>query len=126
MSAELPEVIQKYLAAYNARDVDSLLATITDDVVFENLTNQGEATRTEGRAAFEALARQSAKAFASRRQSVVELVVGGDRVALLVDYEATIATDLPNGWKAGQTIRLRGSSFFRLRDGLIARVIDLS
>ena len=126
MSAELPSVIQEYLQAYTARDVDSLIATLTDDVVFENLSNQAAPTRTEGRAAFEALARQSVLVFSSRRQSVVEAVVGADCVALFIDYEATVLADLPNGWKAGQQIRLRGSSFFHLRNGRIAQVVDFS
>jgi hypothetical protein len=119
MNTDLPEPIASYLTAYNARDIDALLATVTDDVVFENVSNHGDSLRTEGRAAFEALARQSALAFSSRCQSVVEAVLGGDRVALLIDYEATFAAD-------GRQIRLRGSSFFRLRDGLIARIVDSS
>ena len=42
------------------------------------------------------------------------------------DFEATPAVDLPIGWKAGQQIRLRGVSFFALRDGLIAAIRDFS
>jgi ketosteroid isomerase-like protein len=106
--------------------VAALVATLSEDVVFENLSNHGDATRTEGRAAFEALARQSARLFSARRQVVVEAVVGTDAVALLVDFEATVVEDVLNGWKAGEVIRLRGGSFFRLRGGQIARIVDLS
>ena len=34
--------------------------------------------------------------------------------------------DLPNGWKGGQQINLRGASFFELRDGLIGALTDIS
>jgi hypothetical protein len=126
MSAELPEVVRKYLEAYNARDVGALVETVSEDVIFENLSNAGPPTRTEGRAAFEALARQSAVGFSSRRQSVLDSVVAGDQVALRVEFEARVAVDLPNGWKVGQQLRLQGASFFRLRDGRIERLVDLS
>jgi hypothetical protein len=126
MDTPLPDVVARYLAAYNDKDVDSLVATVTDDVQFENLTNHGSATRVSGRAAFEALARQALGAFSTRRQVVVEAVVGADRIALLVRFEATVAADLPNGWKAGQEIALTGSTFFHLHGGRIARITDLS
>ena len=108
MGTPLPDVIARYLAAYNDKDVESLVATVTDDVQFENLTNHGDATSVHGRAAFEELARQSLGAFSMRRQVVVDSVVGADRVGLLVNFEATVAADLPNGWKAGQKILLEG------------------
>jgi hypothetical protein len=126
MASPLPDVIAKYLAAYNDRDVESLVATVTDDVQFENLTNHGDATSVHGRAAFEALARQSLGAFSARRQVVMDTVVGADRIALLVSFEATVAVDLPNGWKAGQRISLKGGSFFHLQGDRIARLVDLS
>jgi hypothetical protein len=34
--------------------------------------------------------------------------------------------DLPNGLKAGQTLKLKGQSVFRFRDGLIYELIDYS
>jgi hypothetical protein len=51
---------------------------------------------------------------------------GADRIALLVSFEATVAVDLPNGWKAGQRISLKGSSFFHLQGQRIVRLVDLS
>ena len=43
-----------------------------------------------------------------------------------IDYAATVAADLPNGWKAGQELAFRGASYFELSDGLISRIIDES
>jgi len=126
MSDALPEIVQRYLQAYNSLDVDGLLATVTDDIVFENLSNTSEPTRTSGKAPLRALARRTAQVFSSRRQVVTEAVVSADHVAILIEFEATVARDLPNGWKAGQQLKLRGASFFALRGGLIAKVTDLS
>lgn len=125
-SPVVPDIVSRYLAAYNAIDVDAMLATLTDDVVFDNVSNSTESVHTEGKAELAALARQTASLMSARRQEVRQAVCEGARCALLVDYEATIAQDLPNGWKRGQVLRLRGASFFELRDGLIAKVTDLS
>jgi ketosteroid isomerase-like protein len=70
------------------------------------------------------LARQSAAAFSSRRQTVRTCVATADAGAIEVDFVAKPAVDLPNGWKAGQQVRLRGASFFTIRDGLIAAIRD--
>ncbi|MER2563565.1 MAG: nuclear transport factor 2 family protein [Myxococcaceae bacterium] len=122
----LPPVVQRYLESYNSLDVDSMIATVTDDVVFENLSNTSPPTRTEGKAQFEALARQTVGVFKSRRQTVVDAVVANDRVALRISFEAVIAVDLPNGWRTGQLITLTGATFIELRGALIARLSDLS
>ena len=35
----LNDVINRYLACYNARDIDGMLDCVTQDVVFENISN---------------------------------------------------------------------------------------
>jgi hypothetical protein len=49
-----------------------------------------------------------------------------DTTLVEIDYAATVAADPPEGWTAGQRIALRGASLFRVRDGLIDRLIDES
>jgi steroid delta-isomerase-like uncharacterized protein len=122
----LPTIVERYLQAYNHKDVSAMIACFTDDVVFENVSNAGSTVRTEGKAALTALAEQAAHLFQQRRQTVKFIVASENAVALEIGYSAVVAVDLPNGWKAGQTIDLRGASFFRLRDGLIAALTDLS
>ena len=121
-----PPVVRRYLDAYNARDVDALVACVTEDIVFENVATGTVTVRTEGRAAFEALARQGAAMFSAREQAVEACIATATRVALRIDFRATVAADLPNGWRAGQGLRLSGASFMRLRDGLIAEIVDES
>jgi steroid delta-isomerase-like uncharacterized protein len=124
MLHSLPDAVAHYLEAYNARDVDAMLRTFTEDVIFEHVSNSTESVRTEGRADLERLARQTAALFTSRQQTVTEVIREGARLALMIDYRATVAIDLPNGWKQGQQLRLRGVSFFELRDERICRVVD--
>jgi ketosteroid isomerase-like protein len=126
MHTEIPAVVERYLAAYAALDVDAMLSTVTEDVVFENLSNASPPLKTEGKAQLEALARQSVTLFSARKQTVIEAVVDGARVALRVSFEAVVAQDLPNGWKRGQALELIGASFIELRAERISRIVDLS
>jgi steroid delta-isomerase-like uncharacterized protein len=123
---QLPSIVARYLAAYNRLDVAGMLACFAEDVVFENVSNAGGCMRIEGKASLGAMAEQSASAFRQRAQSVRRVIADADGIALEIMFTAVVGSDLPNGWKVGQSIQLRGASFFRLRDGLIAELIDLS
>jgi steroid delta-isomerase-like uncharacterized protein len=122
----LPSIVRRYIAAYNAKDVEALLECLTEDVVFENLPGGSTTARVKGKAAFAELAWQSAGLFSERKQLVKACIAAGPRVAIKVDYRATAAVDLLSGWAAGQTIQLEGASFFTMRDGRIAELTDIS
>ena len=36
------------------------------------------------------------------------------RTMVEIDYTATVAADLPNGWKAGQQLAFTGASYFKI------------
>lgn len=122
---ELPSVIRTYIEAYNHKDVDSLVNCVTDDVVFENVSNAGPSMRVVGRDAFARLAHQAAEMFTSRRQTVRSAVVAGDNVALELDWIGIPAIDM-GAAKAGDQMAMRGASFFTIADGKLASIIDLS
>lgn len=124
--AHLPKPIESYIAAYNAIDVDALLACLTDDVHFQNIAEGAVNAETRDREEFAALAHAGAAAFAARRQTVTQSITVAGRTMVEIDYAATVAADLPNGWKAGQELAFRGASYFELSDGLISRIIDES
>ena len=121
----IPKIVQSYLDAYNRKDVSALVSCVSDDVVFENVSNSGSSLKIVGRAAFADLARQAAAMFASRHQSVLHAVVDGDRVALEVDWTGTPAVDL-GPMKAGEPVALRGASFMTIAAGRLIRIVDLS
>jgi steroid delta-isomerase-like uncharacterized protein len=123
---EVPAVVRAYLEAYNDKDVDALVACLADDVVFESVSGGAVTARASGREAFADLARQSAALFSERRQAVSDCIAAGNRVAIKVDFHAVVAGDWPNGWKAGETLSLKGASFFTLADGHIAEIVDIS
>jgi ketosteroid isomerase-like protein len=123
---EQRSLIDRYLVAYNARDIDGMMATIHPDVQFKNVSG-GEVNATaSGADEFRQLAEQSKGLFSSREQTVRAFESDGDKAVVEVGYEAVLAVDLPNGMKAGETLRLDGRSEFVFRDGRIYQLADYS
>lgn len=122
---KLPAIVSSYIDSYNRLDVDSMLSCVSDDLIFENVSNSGPSMRLEGRHAFAELARQAADAFSSRRQSVRNIVSSGDGVALEIDWEGTPKVDI-GSFKAGVQACMRGASFMTIRGGKITGITDFS
>ena len=120
----LTEIIQNYIEAYNDRDIERMLTFVTEDVVFENISNTGQSMRFEGRQAMAEVVRLSGNAFSYRRQKLIKLILDGNLASAEVKFEAKAAVDLQTGAKAGDMIKLRGASFFEFRDGLHCRIAD--
>lgn len=124
--SDLPAPIRAYIDAYNRKDVAGMLACLADDVVFRNLSGGEVNAETAGKQAFAELAAFGAAAFSQRCQTVVHAITVADRTLVEIAYTATVAQDLPNGWKAGQALDFAGTSSFRIENGLIAEIIDQS
>ncbi len=120
----LPPIVERYLDAYNRRDVDALVDCVAETILFENVSNSGEGLVIEGRAAFADLAGRSAAMFTARHQMVRTAVVAGDSVALEIDWTGTPAADI-GPMKAGPPVAMRGASFIALAGGKIVRIVDL-
>jgi steroid delta-isomerase-like uncharacterized protein len=121
-----PKLISRYIECYNSRNIEGMLDCVTDDVVFENISNNGGSMRLDGKSAMANVAELSGNAFSYRRQKVVSFVDGGDKAAAEIEFEGKAAVDLPNGVKAGESVKLRGATFFEIRTGLLARIADYS
>ncbi|MEM9740244.1 MAG: nuclear transport factor 2 family protein [Pseudomonadota bacterium] len=122
----IEETIAKYIACYNNRDIEGMIAFVTDDVVFENISNTGQSMRLEGKQAMRQVAELSGNAFSYRRQRLVNIIATGTKAAAEVEFEGKAAVDLPTGVASGETVKIRGASFFELRGGLLCRVADYS
>ena len=122
----LDEIIRRYIASYNDRDIDAMLACVTDDVVLENISNAGQSMRLDGKAMMRQVAEVSGNAFSYRRQRLINIVTGTGKAAAEIEFEGRAAVDLPNGVRAGETVKVRGASFFEFRGALLCRIADYS
>jgi hypothetical protein len=111
--SEVDGALARFGAAFDARDVDAIMAAMTDDCVFEN-TSPPDGRRYEGqdevRAAFTELFASSADA----RFTLEERIVAGNRAVDLWRYD----------WSGDEPGHVRGIDVFTLRDGLVAAKVS--
>jgi len=122
----LESLVERYVDCYNRVDVEGMLECVTDDVEFENISNSGQSMQLQGKEALAQVASASSQAFSFRRQRVLSLICTADKAAAEVQFKGIAALDLPNGVMQGQSVDIRGASFFEARDGLISRIVDYS
>ena len=112
---EKESVISDYLAAYNNFDVEGMIALVHPKVTFVNIYEDKVNARAEGLEQLRKLANKSKALFSSQHQEAIKFNFIGDRVKVDIAFEGVLAADLPNGMKAGDTLRFHGSSEFEFR-----------
>lgn len=123
---EKRSLVECYLAAYNAFDIDGMVAVIHPDNEFKNVSGGEVNATTSGAGDFRLLAEKSSELFRSRKQKILTFWSNADQASVAVAFEGVLASDLPNGMKAGETLRLNGRSEFTFCDGKIYRIKDVS
>jgi ketosteroid isomerase-like protein len=123
---EKRSLVECYLAAYNAFDIDGMMAVIHPDIEFKNVSGGEVNATTSGAGDFRLLAEKSSELFRSRKQKILTFWSNADQASIAVTFEGVLASDLPNGMKAGETLRLNGRSEFTFCDGKIYRIRDVN
>ncbi|MSR14747.1 MAG: isopropylmalate/homocitrate/citramalate synthase [Gammaproteobacteria bacterium] len=113
-------LIKRYYAAFNAGDMATFLALLTEDVAHD--INQGQ--REIGKAAFTKFMQHMNRCY---REELVDLVVmacddGRRGAAEFVVCGSYLVTDEGLPPATGQAYRLPAGAFFELRDGKVARI----
>lgn len=120
------QLIERYIEAYYTFDIETMLSTLHPDITFQNISNGEVNAETHGIEAFRTLAEQSKGLFTSRKQTITHIETNESQTRIDVTFEAILAIDLPNGLKAGETLKLQGSSEFTFRDGKIVSIMDIA
>ena len=102
--------VSRFTAAFDRRDVDAVMADMTDDCVFES-TTPPDGTRHHGHQAVREAWIDFFRAADDARFATEEQVVCGDRVVTRWCYT----------WAEGH---VRGVDVFRVRDGRIAEKLS--
>ncbi len=122
----LPDPIETYIDAYNRKDVEGMLMCLAGNVFFQNISGGEVTAEALDKQSFAQMARFGASAFETRQQKVVNAITVAGTTLAEIDYTAVVATDLPNGWKAGQKLAFSGASAFRVEGGKIISIVDES
>jgi hypothetical protein len=124
ISGENQAIIDAYVEAYNAFDVESMVRLLDADILFKDFSNGEITTETRGIQEFKELAEKSSQVFSNRRQTITHYSAVDDRIEIQIDYEAILAVDLPNGLKTGDRLQLKGKSVFEIKNRKIALIED--
>ncbi|MCM3217721.1 nuclear transport factor 2 family protein [Niallia taxi] len=119
-------IIIKYVEAYNSFDIEGMIKLLHNDILFRNISKGEIDTETKGIQEFRDLAEMSSKIFTSRLQTITDFVEIGDLIEVRIEYEGTLADDLPNGLKKDDKIQLKGKSQFGFKEGKISQIEDYS
>jgi ketosteroid isomerase-like protein len=119
-------LIEQFVRTYNSFDVDGMVTLLHPECSFQNISRGQITASTKGIAQFRELAEKSKSLFLSRSQTITSYKFDVETVTIEIDYEGVLRADFPNGPKAGETIKLRGKSVFKFRDGLIYQLTDYS
>jgi hypothetical protein len=120
------QVVRDYVDAYNRGDIAAMLRDFDEAVVFRNISNGESVLTTHGIAELENQAISASKLFREREQRIKSISYFEHRIEVDIDYRAILAVDLPNGMKAGTTIRLKGRSIFTFVGDRIVELEDVS
>lgn len=123
---EQTQRIHDYIAAYNAFDVDGMLACLSPDVRFENWSGGQLTAEASGIDAFRQLANQAKGMFSEREQRVKALRQGRGSIIADIAYRGRLAVDIPDGPRAGTVLDLNGESEFAFDGDSICKLIDRS
>lgn len=123
---EKKNLVENYVRAYNAFDIEGMLKDLHDEIVFKNITNGEVTLELNGIEAFRNQAEQVIGFFAEREQKITNFGFNEDGCEIEIDYRATLAAGLPNGLKTGDKIELKGKSIFHFADGKISQIQDIS
>ncbi|MEO1415443.1 MAG: nuclear transport factor 2 family protein [Bacteroidota bacterium] len=116
-----------YIEAYNHMNVAGMMAPLSEDVTFLNISDGQVNMEIQGKEAFQKQAKDTLALFTERQQNVRGIQFEEtDLLVVQIDYEATVAQDLPNGLKAGDKLKLEGLSRFSFQEGRISKIEDVS
>jgi hypothetical protein len=126
IAANQKDLIARYLAAYNAFDIEAMLAQLDPAIRFENYSGGQLSAETSGIEAFRQLAEQSKGLFSAREQRVTGLALEGETVVADIAWRGVLAADVPDGPPAGTVLEMSGRSEFSFGAGGITKIVDRS
>lgn len=119
-------IIRSYINAYNQFDIPGMVANLHDNIVFKNIQHGETNLLLQGKKEFRQQAELTKTYFKERQQNITSVKHSEDHTEIEIDYYAVLATDMPNGLKKGNELRLTGKSIFKFSDDRIIELTDIS
>ena len=125
-NAEKQQLVEQYIKAYNDLDVGGMVALMTPDVVFENVSGGRVNATTRGVNEFRQLAERGVQLFSERSQTVTAWTFSPNAARVTLSWRGVFGVNVPDGARKGTVLELQGESAFEFADGRISRIVDRS
>lgn len=96
-SAEKQQLVERYIAACNAFDVEAMLATLSADVLFHDFHDGQLTAQCSGREAFGKLSTQANAMFSECEQIITAMRETGDSLVVGIACHGTFAAGVATG-----------------------------
>lgn len=127
MAEKYEQVIKDYIEAYNNFDAEGMAKNMTDDIQFENRNGEEITMELSSKEDFILQAKEAAIIFCERHQAIINITYNDNQAEVEISYRGTIASDIMNTLKKGDTIELVGKSIFTFnKEGKIISLHDCS
>lgn len=122
----MQDIVDCYVASYNAFDVDGMLLLLAREIRFENYSGGRLTAEASGIDEFRRLAEQSRALFSEREQRITGLELGDDSAVATIAFRGKLAVDVPGGPPAGTVLDFPGKTEFSFDNGKITKIVDRS
>jgi ketosteroid isomerase-like protein len=119
-------LIERFVTAYNAFDLETMVGLVAPDIVFENHAGDTLTDASAGIDGFRSLAERATRLFSQREQRIRSIEGRDGWYVVSVDYVGQLAEDVPNGPPAGTRIEMSGTSEYLIEAGRIVKLVDRS
>ncbi len=123
-NAKREELIRNFIDAYNRMDVEQMLESLEENVVFINRV-QGETNLTlEGKNAFRKQAESALKLFSDRRQSILSIAHLTLFTKVAIRFFGILNVNYSNELLKGDALNLKAVSWFYFGNAGIVKIVD--
>jgi len=124
-SEEKRAVIERYVQAYNAFDVEAMAALLHPDAEYLRITDGEVTARASGLQEFGTLAAEEGKQCSSRKLTVMQDYEKGGQVLLELKLTCVLAAEVAERLQGGETLTLEGVGEVTFHEEKIHRLTEI-
>ncbi|PLX71445.1 MAG: hypothetical protein C0602_01145 [Denitrovibrio sp.] len=117
-------IVIKYINAYNKKDIDEMLKYVTWDVAFSSMSEDKVNVEIFGKSNFQELMKSTQSLFRKRELIIKSIKFIEGKIWIDTRLEAVFATNLPNGIKKGDELKVDSSYEFTFRYKLLSHIAE--
>ena len=120
------EVVNRYLEAYTSANLETLLALVSDDIEFESYRAGKREIHVVGKADFQAMMARAMTLFTSREQRIITSTPHEEGLNTELAFKGIFTPEYAEKQMIGRLLRLQNQTAFRIREGKLYRIVEMS